>query len=81
MSELSKLQQEVKDLKRKLRQPVRQHASQSKQARFIKRDPVDIQHGELEDKNINFYKNEKTNEYGLVVRIGGKKIKFTGSEV
>lgn len=81
MSEISDLRKKIELLENKLRQATRIHNVQGKQFKLVKRNPHDIQHSELKNKELNLYDDDKSGEFGVILRIGKKKIKIVGSEV
>lgn len=74
------LEQEVKKLKTMLRQPVRQHNSQSKSFEIIDRDPDDIsKKSALVNGEQRIYNDTKNNKSGIVMRVRGKLVKIEGT--
>ena len=81
MSKVSDLKKKIERLENKLRQATRTHNVQGKQFKLVKRNPHDIPHSELKNKELNLYDDDKSGERGIILRVGKRKIKIVGEEV
>ena len=72
-------EKEVRRLQRKVNQPVRQHATQSKQFDFLKRTPADINVSELGNREVKIFRDDKNDASGIIFQMDGKKVTIDGT--
>ena len=78
-SRLKSLESENNRLRRKVNQPVRQHATQSKQFDFMKRTPSDINVNELGNRELKLFRDDKNDVSGITFQLDGKKVTINGT--
>jgi len=78
-SKIASLENEVRELKRMNRQPVRRHDTASKQSEVLRRDPAKLKESDLRADQLHPFKNGDAG--GIIFRIDGAQFQIDGTKL